>query len=205
MHFSAPKWSPVEIEWLKKNLELPVSQLTIALAKSTTAVKRKMVELGSEGKDCSSPKVAKPNTSHKGRRPDCNNQFFRSSWEANVFRWLSTKLGKGISLIEYEPATFSFAPFKILKGTVSYTPDFRIRSATDYNWIEVKGGFMKAADRTKIKRFKKFYPDEFKRLVAVVPGLNSKTYKFFQEMGIPILAHYPDLNKTYRHQIANWE
>jgi hypothetical protein len=204
-------WSPVEVEYLQKHQGDSVSQLTIALSKSTTAVKRKLQEL--DGKPITKKsEVGRTQTSKKGRRKDCNNQFFRSSWEANVFRWLRHISKKG-ELLEYEPTTFSFAPFGVLKGTVSYCPDFKlsfpegqpIEEETSHWWIEVKGGFMKSQDKVKIRRFKKYYPEEFKRLRAITPGENSKTALFFKSLDIPIIAYYPSLNKEFRYILPNWE
>lgn len=200
MRFNKVVWSPVEEEWLKKNTGLSVSQLTVALAKSTTAVKRKLDELLDKPskKQSSIPRTV---TSKKGRRKDCDNLYLRSTWEAGVFRWLRyTNAGQ----IEYEPHTFSFAPFGILKGTVSYMPDFKLTFTNGtYIWIEVKG-FLKAQDKVRIRRLKKFYPDEFTHLRAVCGGPSTKSAQFFKEMGIPILAYYPDLHKQFRGVIPHW-
>jgi hypothetical protein len=201
MSFHRVIWSPVEHDYLKSHSSDPINQLCIALAKSRSAIQKKLREIDGWQP---APTKKKGGRSKIGRRPDCNNQFFRSGWEANVYRLLMRD--KSVTLIEYEPTTFSFAPFGILKGTVSYCPDFKITYPSGvYNWIEVKGGFMKPADKTKIKRFKKFYPEEFKKLLVVAPGPNSKTSGFFKEQGVPIKWHYPDLNKQYKHLIPNWE
>lgn len=204
MAFRKVVWSPVEIEYLKKNIHKPVMQLTIALAKSKNAVTKKIKEL--DVAPGAAKKTVKQGIQRTkiGKRKDCNNIFFRSGWEANTFRLLVRD--KQIKLVEYEPTTFSFTNFGILKGTVSYTPDFKITySDGSYKWIEVKGGYMRAADRTKIRRFKKYFPDEFKKLTAVTPGPNSSTTKFFQEQGVEIRWHYPELNKKYRNVIPHWE
>jgi hypothetical protein len=43
---------------------------------------------------------------------------------------------------------------------VSYLPDFKVTDLNEtYYWVEVKG-FMDAKSRTKIKRFKKYFPQE---------------------------------------------
>lgn len=205
MRFKKTVWSPVEIDYLKKHKHDPVNQLVIALAKSQYAIKKKLKELES-GSTKATIKGTKQHICRTriGKRKDCNNLFFRSSWEANIYRLLTHD--KSISLIEYEPTTFSFTEFGILKGTVSYTPDFKITYADgSYLWIEVKGGLMKSQDKTKIRRFKKYFPGEFRRLVAVTPGPKSKTTQFFTEIGVKIRWHYPDLNKKYRNIIPHWE
>lgn len=199
-------WSPVEVDYLKIHKDEPLMQLCIALSKSRAAVNNKLAELGNKG----TTKVLPGHgglRSRIGKRKDCNNQFFRSSWEANVYRLLKSSLEeKNIDLIQYEPTDFTFWQFGIKKGTVSYTPDFKItyKDGT-YSWIEVKGGFLKGQDKTKIKRFKKFYPEEAAHLVCVVPGPTAKTTVFFKSEGIPVLWHYPEINKKYKKLVSNWE
>lgn len=208
--FKKVVWSPVELEYLKKNKDSSVNQLTVALAKSQNAIKKKLSELKQTPNSLSLSGIQKTSAqqiirrSKIGRRKDCNNLFFRSGWEANVYRLL--KQDSNIKLIEYEPRTFSFTEFGILHGTVSYTPDFRITFQDEtYIWIEVKGGLLKQADKTKIRRFKKHFGEEFNRLQAITPGIKSKTFEFFQNQGVKIRWCYPDLNKQYKKLIPNWE
>lgn len=181
-------WSPVETDWLKSNRDkLPIDQLAIALAKSRNAVSNKMKEL--DGKPV---KKAGKGKTKIGKRKDLG-IFLRSAWEANVARWIKHQ-GKGFM---YEPKNFIFDKFK--HGTVSYVPDFLV----DGDWIEVKG-MLKGSDKTRIRRFKKFYPEEFKRLKAVC-NPNTDSDRFFQEMGVPIAAYYRDLDKQFKGVIENWE
>ena len=93
-----------------------------------------------------------------GRREDLNNQYFRSSWEANIARYYNYL---GIKW-KYEPKTFIFE--NITRGSVSYTPDFYLPE-TD-QWVEVKG-WMDGKSKTKLKRFEKQYPDEYKKLILI--------------------------------------
>ena len=66
-------WSPVEIEYLKKNKTVPINQLCIALSKSIAAVKKKKRELETGVVDT----VSRSKTGAKiGKRKDCNNIFF---------------------------------------------------------------------------------------------------------------------------------
>lgn len=87
--------------------------------------------------------------------------YFRSIWEIRYALFLEfQKEHKLIFDWEYEPKTFWFD--KIKRGVVSYKPDFYvIRKDTHnyYHWVEVKG-YMDAKSKTKIKRFRKFYPKE---------------------------------------------
>lgn len=182
-------WSPVEIEYLKKNREKQsVNQLSLALAKSRNAVNRKMAEL--DGKVVTQKRSKR---SVIGRRADLK-QFFRSNWEANVARWFNHE---GINW-QYEPKVFIFEGIK--KGTVSYCPDF----AVDDGWVEVKG-FLDSRGRTAIRRFKKYYPDEFKKLKAIVGRPGTKADEFFKLLGVPILGYINELDKEHRKNIAHWE
>lgn len=183
------KWSPVEIEYLKKNRnKTSINQLTIALAKSRNAINRKCDEL--DGKKITKKKSKK---SVIGRREDLN-QFFRSTWEANVARWFNHE---GM-IWTYEPEIFIFKGIK--RGTISYSPDFKV----DDGWVEVKGQ-LTTKGRTAVKRFKKFYPDKFKKLKAIVGRPNTEADKFFKKEGVPILAYINELNKEFGKILAHWE
>lgn len=86
-------------------------------------------------------------------------KYYRSSWEANFARYLQfLKQKKIIRNWWYEPQTFYFN--KIKRGIRSYLPDFKVKklNCTHY-WVEVKG-WMDAKSKTKIKRFRKYYPKE---------------------------------------------
>ncbi len=64
---------------------------------------------------------------------------------------------------EHEPQTFWFE--EIRRGTRSYLPDFKITLANkSHYWVEVKGYFDRKS-LTKIKRFRKYYPEEDLRIV----------------------------------------
>lgn len=182
-------WSPVEIDYLKANRDLTdINQLSLSLAKSRNAVKNKLLELDGKLK----PKAASKKRTKIGKRADLG-KFFRSGWEANLARYFkSMKLG-----YEYEPKVFTY-PYK--HGTVSYCPDFK----TEQFWVEVKG-FMDGRSKVQIRRFKKHYPEEFKKLRAVVGSPNTAAAKFFAAEGVPILAYYNTLNKDCKHTIPNWE
>lgn len=87
------------------------------------------------------------------------NIYFRSEWEVKVAGFLQLlKERNAIKEWEHEPKTFWFNEIK--RGTRSYLPDFKIiRPDDSHYWIEVKG-YMDAKSKTKIKRFKKYYPQE---------------------------------------------
>lgn len=85
--------------------------------------------------------------------------YFRSKWEANYALYLDFLTDhKEIYKWEFEPDTFMFEAIKL--GTRSYTPDFKVYTTPDkYEYHEVKG-YMDSKSKTKLKRFKKYYPEE---------------------------------------------
>lgn len=139
-----------------------------------------------------------------GRREDLGDQYFRSSWEANYARYL-----KFIDTQwEYEPKTFWFP---IRSGTVNYTPDFYLPD--EDVWIEVKGRLTSKC-RTKLKRFKKYFFDEFKKLIVVIgdPFSKSKTNKSIMlflvaSLDLPHerIKSYREISKRFESIIPHWE
>lgn len=108
--------------------------------------------------------------------------YFRSSWElkfAKYLQWLKEQ--KLILEWEHEPQTFWFE--KIRRGTRSYLPDFKVfRHDGTHYWVEVKG-FFDRKSLTKIKRFRKYYPNE--ELIIVDSewfSKNGKTHPILKEM-----------------------
>lgn len=112
-----------------------------------------------------------------GKRKDLNDTYFRSTWEANMARYYNFV---GIKW-EYEPRTFIFETIK--RGSVSYTPDFYLPE--EDRWVEVKG-WMDEKSKTKLKRFEKYYPDEYKKLEII----GESEYREFAK---------------YKRLIKNWE
>jgi hypothetical protein len=90
--------------------------------------------------------------------------YAKSLWEANYARYLQWLQDKGEILYwEYEPKTLYFDGIK--RGVTNYKPDFRITEIGGYQyWVEVKG-YMDSKSLTKIKRFKKYYPEEEIRVI----------------------------------------
>lgn len=91
-----------------------------------------------------------------GWRSDLD-RYFRSSWEANYARYLNYIREPW----EYEPKEFEF-PVK--RGNRTYKPDFWLPKRQQ--WIEIKG-YMDQKSRTKLNRFKKYFPEEFAKLVVI--------------------------------------
>ena len=106
-----------------------------------------------------------------GRRPDLNNQHFRSSWEANYARYLNLMVLRGeIERWEFEPDTFWFESIK--RGVRSYLPDFKVYpiGGKPPFYVEIKG-WMDSKSKTKLKRMKKYYPE------IVIKVIGAKAYK----------------------------
>ncbi len=85
--------------------------------------------------------------------------YFRSLWEANFGKYLQWQLDNGfIKDWLHEPQTFWFEEIK--RGVRSYLPDFKVITLeSGHVWYEVKG-YYDSKSLTKIKRFKKYYPEE---------------------------------------------
>ncbi len=94
-----------------------------------------------------------------GKRPDLDNRYFRSSWEANYARLLNFLVKQGeIAAWEYETKTFVFEAIK--RGTRAYTPDFKVTMPDgSHEWHEVKG-WLDAKSQTRLRRMAKYFPEE---------------------------------------------
>lgn len=119
-----------------------------------------------------------------GRRPDLDNRYFRSGWEANIARYLNFLVSHNeIHRWQYEPDTFWFE--KIKRGTRSYTPDFKIwdkEDADPYYW-EVKG-YMDKKSQTKLKRMAKYYPS------VTIELVDSTRYKAIKKTASSIIDNW---------------
>lgn len=108
-----------------------------------------------------SPIRAEPKTSWKQGWREIGGKkiYFRSRWEANYGKYLQWQKDHGeIKDWLHEPQTFWFE--KIKRGSVTYLPDFKvIRNDDTHYWVEVKG-WMDQRSKTKIRRFKKYFPKE---------------------------------------------
>lgn len=90
--------------------------------------------------------------------------YFRSKLEWRCAKYLQfLKEQNQIAEWEYEPKTFYFTGIK--RGATSYKPDFLVtRPDKTHYWIECKG-YLDPKSATKIKRFKKYFPEEHLELV----------------------------------------
>jgi len=201
-------WSPVETEYLKKHKKDPKDQLCIALSKTRSAIDKKLRELNPNSKSKAVNSTPIGRQSRVGRRADLG-IFVRSGWEANMMRLFQSNQIE-FTYVSYEPEVFSFTEWEKPKGmALSYTPDFLVKhkGSGDEYWVEVKGNWLRSHDKTKMRRFKKHYPAEFAKLIAVVSSMNTKTALFFKEIGIPDgqILEYNQFKKEYKDKVPYWE
>lgn len=131
--------------------------------------------------------------------------YVRSKMEANVARYYTFLKINWV----YEPREFKFD--KIKRGTKYYKPDFYLPAPIRL-FIEVKGYF-RPNDKTKLKRFKKYYPEEFDRLKFIIPDkysgskANGNMIKFLcddLEIDFQEIIDYKTIEE-YRGLIPGWE
>lgn len=119
----------------------------------------------------------------------------RSSWEANFVRVLNLyKIN-----FDFEPTVFSF-PIK--RGTKGYTPDFYL--TRNKEWIEVKG-YLDDKSKIKLKRFKRYYPDEFSRLTCVISKYSKDAINFMSDLEVPCVVFYEDIRDHFSEYLIYWE
>ena len=146
----------------------------------------------------SDKKVASKGNAYKntksGYRKDLGLNL-RSNWEANFARILNAYKIK----FDFEPTTFSF-PIK--RGTKGYIPDFYIQNNSE--WIEIKG-YLDDKSKIKLKRFKRYYEDDFNNLTFIISKYSTSAKKFAAEIEIPRILYYEDIKKFYADKIPYWE
>lgn len=119
----------------------------------------------------------------------------RSNWEANFARILNAYKIK----FDFEPTTFSF-PVK--RGTKGYIPDFYLNKTSE--WVEIKG-YLDDKSKIKLKRFKRYYEDDFNRLTFIISKYSNSAKKFAEELEIPRVIFYEDIRTSYAGEIYYWE
>lgn len=130
-----------------------------------------------------------------GYRPDIG-ILVRSSWEANVIRVLEIH---GIAW-EFEPRMF---PYPVKRGTKAYVPDIYLPATNE--WIEVKG-YLDTRSKTKLKRFKIYYPEEFANLTMIVSKYSKACREFTEAIGVPNVIYYEELARSYKLTLGtHWQ
>lgn len=167
--------------------------------KDPKKLKSSIVEI-EEDKSPKKKKFAKGNAyqhTKTGSRADLGGIVARSSWEADVMRVL--KLYK--INFEFEPTEFQFPPDARGK-TSAYLPDIYLNKTDEF--IEVKG-YLDSRGRNKLRKFKKYYPNEFKKLSVIISKSNKANKLFFNKLGVENILFYEHLSKLFSSKIPNWE
>jgi len=92
--------------------------------------------------------------------------------------------------------------YPIKRGNKAYTPDIYLKNTDE--WIEVKG-YLDKNSEIKLKRFKKYYPDEFAQLTMIIGKSSKKAREFCKELGVPQVLHYEEISKLFKERISTWE
>lgn len=129
-----------------------------------------------------------------GYRPDIKINC-RSGWEANVCRILQSY----DIPFEFEPMIF---PFPIKRGNKAYCPDIYL--STTEEWIEVKG-YLDKNSEIKLKRFKRFYPDDFDNLTMIISKSSKRCREFCEEIDVPTVLFYEECSRIFKARLENWE
>ncbi len=132
--------------------------------------------------------------SKKGKREDLGGVYFRSKFEANVARYFNFLNVQW----QYELKEFEFP---LNRGIRFYTPDFYLPE-TD-RWIEVKGWFDRES-LVRLKRFKRYYPDEFCKLGLYVQRCKKEVMAEVMKLGCPV-TNYGKIETLFSKVIPNWE
>jgi len=119
----------------------------------------------------------------------------RSSWEANFVRVLNIYKVD----FKFEPTVFSF-PVK--RGTKGYTPDFLLEKSND--WVEIKG-YLDDKSKIKLRRFKRYYPNEFENLTCVISRYSNDAKNFMAELEVSTVVYYEDIRDFYSQYVMSWE
>lgn len=176
-------------------------ELQFFLERSVRTTPKKLRKKKTKGTVDRTPKLSKwsgkgnPYSHTKsGYRPDLGINC-RSGWEANVMRVLASY----DIPFEFEPTVFTY-PIK--RGNKAYTPDIYLR-ATD-EWIEIKG-YLDNNSKIKLKRFKRYYPEEFAKLTMIIGKSSKKAREFCLELGVPTVLHYEEIGRLFKARITTWE
>ena len=87
-------------------------------------------------------------------------------------------------------------------GTKGYIPDFYYPKTQD--WIEIKG-YLDDKSKIKIKRFKRYYPEEFSKLTMIISKYSTAAKSFVKQIGVPNVIYYEDIREFYSEKIYKWE
>ena len=133
--------------------------------------------------------------------------YVRSKMEANVARFYNFVKFKW----KYESIEYEFHEIK--RGQRYNKPDFIIYYLDTYFIIEIKGNYLRLQDKTKLRRFRKYYPEEFKKLNFIILDKyarskeNGEMIKFLcgdLKVDFDMISSYKEMEK-WSKLIPGWE
>ena len=133
-----------------------------------------------------------------GARADLGGIVASCSWEADVMRTLQLfKIP-----YQFEPRVFEF-PIDGRGKMSAYLPDIYLPKTDEF--IEIKG-MLDGRGRTKLRKFKKNYPEEFKKLTVIISKSNKANKLFFKhKLCVENILYYEHIVKLFADKIINWE
>jgi hypothetical protein len=70
--------------------------------------------------------------------------------------------------------------------------------------VELKG-YLDEKSKIKLKRFKRYYEEDFNKLVFIISKYSNDGKRFAAEIEIPRVIYYEDIRSFYADKIPNWE
>ncbi len=74
----------------------------------------------------------------------------------------------------------------------------------NHDWVEIKG-YLDDKSKIKLKRFKRYYPDEFENFTCVISKYSNDAKNFMKELEVPNIIFYEDFRDYYSEYIVHWE
>lgn len=165
--------------------------------------KQKVISTINDGTDlvCKSKKRGRKGNIYQhtktGARADLGGIIARSSWEADVMRILNAHKIEFL----FEPVEFRF-PADTRGRMHAYLPDIYLIKEDEY--IEVKG-YLDARGRSKLRKFKKYYPEHCNKLTVIISKSSKDNKAFFKKLGVKNILYYEHLSQLYKTKITTWE
>lgn len=72
------------------------------------------------------------------------------------------------------------------------------------DWVELKG-YLDDKSKIKIKRFKRYYEDDFNKLTFIISKYSSAAKNFAMDLEIPKVVFYEEIKSFYSDKIPFWE
>ena len=66
-------------------------------------------------------------------------------------------------------------------------------------------GYLDEKSKIKIKRFKRYYPEEFSKFTMIISRYSNEAKKFVEDLEVPNVIFYEDIRDYYFELIYKWE